>query len=342
MIQPVITYFFRHPRPEYHSIERLFGGLADYINQHTGRQVVRQVHCPHSQVTPLNLLRNCLSARRQRGSVNHITGDVHYLALALPKRSTILTIHDCVLLTRYSKWHPMHWFHFYVWYKWPISRAGLVTTISDNSKAELVRVVGVSPDKIKVIANFYDPRFFPDESSAQPNRQPVILQVGTGPHKNLERLIAAVAGLPCRLVVIGQLTDLQKQLLLIHQVEYQELGNVDFPTVHQAYLTADLVAFVSLYEGFGLPILEAQTMNKPLITSNMEPMRTIAGEGASLVDPTDVAAIRTEIERILADPTYRAGLLDSGQINARRYSIDRIAGRYVALYNSLHALSLVL
>ncbi len=334
---PTIAFFFRHPRTEYHSIERLFGGLATYFNQQAGRETVRIVQCPHSRVTPLNLLRNCLYARRYQGRINHITGDVHYLTVALPKRSTILTIHDCVLLTRYPKWHPMHWFHYYIWYKWPISRAGLVTTISEKSKAELIQAVGISPDRIQVVSNFYDPGFITDESPTPPKKQPVILQIGTGVNKNLERLITAVAPLSCRLVIIGQLTALQKELLLVHQVDYQEMYNVDFATLRQAYVAADLVTFVSLYEGFGLPIIEAQAMNRPVLTSSIEPMCTIAGKGAALVDPTDVLAIRSAIERILTDDSYRNSLQRSGKVNAGLYSIERIANQYAGLYNSLQA-----
>lgn len=332
-----VKYFFRHPRPEYHSIERLFHGLANYLNKQTGGPGVTEVTCPRSAVTPLNLLRNCLYARRHRGAINHITGDVHYLALALPKRTTILTIHDCVLLTRYPAWHPMHWFHYLLWYKWPISRAAIVTTISEKSKAELVQAVGVPPEKVRIVPNFVDPGFVPDPlpAPAQLAAQPVILQVGTAPNKNLDRLIVALAGLPCQLVIIGQPTPAQTNLLLRHQITYQVMTNVDADTLRRAYAGSDIVAFVSLYEGFGLPILEAQAMNKALITSNIDPMKTVAGVGAALVNSTDVPAIRAGIDRLLTDTAYHDLVRANGRINVGQYSIDRVAAQYVALYESL-------
>ena len=332
---PIVTYFFRHPRPEYHSIERLFGGLAQHQNRQSGQTVAQQVRCPHSRITPLNLLRNCLYARRRRGNINHITGDVHYLALVLPKRSTILTIHDCVLLTRYPTWHPMHWLHYYVWYKWPIGRAGVVTTISDKSKAELVQLTGTLPVTIQVIPNFCDPRFSADKQAVPQQTKPVILQVGTGTNKNLDRLVVAVAGLVCRLVIVGELTQSQLDLLQGHQIDFQSMTNVDFETLRHCYATASLVTFVSLYEGFGLPILEAQAMKVPVLTSDKEPMRTIAGRGAALVDPTNLTAMRAGIKRILANDAYRNELIEAGQRNMANYTIERVSAQYTALYASL-------
>lgn len=334
MTRLTVTYFFRRPRPEYHSIEQLFAGLAHQLNHQSDGLVADRVYCSHSQVTPLNLVRNCLHAKRRRSAVNHITGDVHYLALALPRHATVLTVHDCILLTRYPKWHPIHWFHYYVWYKWPISRAGYVTTISEKSKAELVQAVGKAANKMQVIVNYYDPKFNylprPFNSNC-----PTLLHLGTAPHKNLDRLINAITGLPCRLVIVGRLTEANKRALQTHLIDYEQHADISQEAVKQLYEQCDLVSFVSLYEGFGMPVLEGQVVGRPVVTSNISPMTEVGGTGACYVDPTDVSAIRRGILRVWQDEAYRAALITNGRLNAQQYTIERVSAQYAALYDRL-------
>ena len=101
------------------------------------------------------------------------------------------------------------------------------------------------------------------------------------------------------------------------------------------YADCDLVSFVSVGEGFGVPILEAQASGRPLITSDLSPMREVAGEGACLVDPSDVAAIRAGIRKIIDDADYRRQLVARGLKNAARYSPATVGGRYLELYRRM-------
>jgi len=103
----------------------------------------------------------------------------------------------------------------------------------------------------------------------------------------------------------------------------------------QAYQRCDMVVFASLYEGFGLPILEAQAMGRPVITSNFGAMKEAAGEGALLVDPYSVEAIREAILRVKNEPGLREELVRKGRENVERFRPEAVARQYAEIYRSL-------
>jgi len=102
-----------------------------------------------------------------------------------------------------------------------------------------------------------------------------------------------------------------------------------------AYRECDLVVFASSYEGFGLPILEANATGRPVVTSNVCSMPEVAGGAACLVDPFDVASIRAGVNRVLSDPAYRESLIVAGFENAKRFGAARIARAYADVYTNL-------
>ena len=112
--------------------------------------------------------------------------------------------------------------------------------------------------------------------------------MGTKPNKNLDRIVKALKGIHCKLVVVGALTDEQKKLIVDTGVDLENHVNLDDAAIGRQYQAADVVMFVSTYEGFGLPILEAQAAGRPLITSRRSPMQEVAGPGSCLVDPENV------------------------------------------------------
>ena len=113
------------------------------------------------------------------------------------------------------------------------------------------------------------------------------------------------------------------------------LGRLTDEELVQAYRRCDMVVFASLYEGFGLPILEAQAMGRPVITSNFGAMREAAGDGALLVDPYSVEAIREAVLRIKREPALREDLIAKGRENAERFRAEAVAARYAELYRNL-------
>ena len=117
--------------------------------------------------------------------------------------------------------------------------------------------------------------------------------------------------------------------------QVRDLGRLTDGELVEAYRRCDMVVFASLYEGFGLPILEAQAMGRPVITSNFGAMREAAGDGALLVDPYSVEAIREAILRIKREPALREDLIAKGLRNAANFSADAVAMKYAQIYRNL-------
>ncbi|TDH21428.1 glycosyltransferase family 1 protein [Segetibacter sp. 3557_3] len=275
---------------------------------------------------------NTLEAAFRQGDVNHITGDVHYIALLLKKRKTILTIHDCGFMNNKGAIARMVLRMF--WLRLPIARSRYITVPTQATKEEVLKYVKVNPDKIHIIHHAIPVGFEPSPAK-QIVEKPTVLHLGTAPNKNLPRLIEALEGVYCRLVVIGNLTAVDKALLQKHGLDYINHYNLTNEEVIRQYQDCDLLAFVSTYEGFGNPILEAQSIGRPLVTSKVSCLPDVAGEGACLVDPYDVASIRAGIVKVLEDPGYREKLVELGFINVQRFSMAKTIEQYVALYKTI-------
>ena len=175
-------------------------------------------------------------------------------------------------------------------------------------------------------------KYYPKEFN---NKKPVILQIGTGSHKNVDRLIKALKGISCHLSVIGVLSDEQKRLLNDGKIGYSNAINISNEAIIKKYQEADILSFVSTYEGFGMPIVEAQIVGRPVITSNLSSMPEVAGFAALLVDPYNVEAIRKGILKIILDHKYRNNLIEKGRENAKRFSADTLAQQYVEIYREM-------
>ena len=170
---------------------------------------------------------------------------------------------------------------------------------------------------------------------AWPGTRPRVLVVGTKPNKNLPHIIQALQGIPCKLVVVGALDVSHKKLIASADVDLENHVALNDGAIARQYEAADVVLFVPTYEGFGLPILEAQAAGKPLVTSRRSPMQEIAGRGSCLVDPDNVEEIRKAVLRVIQDAAYRSALVDAGTINVQHYSPNAIAGRYAAIYEEM-------
>ena len=275
---------------------------------------------------------NIAWAARHRRDVNHVTGDVHYLALGLPRSRTILTIHDCHSLERLRGWK--RWLLRLFWYDLPIRRSAVVTVISAETKRQLLRHVRVPEQKIEVVPNAVAPIF---EPCPRPFRAecPHILQIGTRPNKNLPRLIHALKGLKCRLKIIGPLDQELRDELARSSISYEAVTQLDEAGMFRAYCECDIVSFVSTYEGFGMPIVEAQAVERPVVTSNCSSMPEVAGAGACLVDPYNIDSIRQGFERVINDTAFRESLIKHGRANRQRFDRVEVARRYLELYDKL-------
>jgi len=323
-----VVLFMRHPAPTFFSIERLFESLLPHL-------AGAHLHVVSRPGTGLwNRLLTLWECRQQQGAINHITGDIYYVALALPPRRTILTVHDCAYQRKKGALRRALIRLF--WYILPARRAALITTVSEFSRQELARSMRVAPERIHVIPNCVPPHFKPCPKPF-PAERPRVLLVGTQPHKNFFRTVRALRGFSCELHIIGALSAEQKQVLNETGLPYENARDLNPDALLAAYQACDVVAFASTYEGFGMPILEAQQVGRPVLTSDMAPMRDVAGGAACLVDPFDEQSIRAGFERLFSDAAYRDTLVAAGLQNAERYTPERVAAQYQALYERLRA-----
>lgn len=261
--------------------------------------------------------------------MNHLVGDVHYTALALPGSKSILTIHDLHRLDHLKG--PARYLYRLLYFDLPLRRCKVITAISETVGDRIAKEFPFAADRIVVIPNPVPVGYVHRPKPFNVN-YPCILQVGTAPHKNVNRVVQAIRGLSCELHLIGRLDDEQRRLLELNQVKYQNSVDVSDAEMLQAYDQADLVVFVSLAEGFGMPIIEAQAMGRSVITSNLSPMKEVAGVGALTVDPSDVGAIRGAICQVVENGTAREFSIAAGLENAKRFSAKTVAGQYARLY----------
>ncbi len=321
-----VVIIYRQQRQGAYSIEELFHTVAGELGKQI--EVVEYVAGPRSR-----LLVDAWQLRKLNADIYHVTGDIHYMVNLLPGRKTVLTIHD-LRHYLYDLRGIKRCLYKWIWLILPIRSAGVVTAISSETSENVSQHLGIKDKRIEVIGNCHGAIFRP---VAKPFVQecPVILQVGTSSNKNTERLVEALKGVHCRLVLIGNLDDRIKKKLAECAVVYENLVGITHEALYEQYVRCDVVSFVSLGEGFGVPIIEAQATGRPVITTNMSPMREVAGDGACLVDSLDVSKIREGIQRIICDPVYRNYLIESGLHNVRRYSSATISDQYLSLYKKL-------
>lgn len=327
---PVVLLLMRAESPA-HSIERLFETLAPLLSANFEIQVVR-VPCQSRGI--LRCARNLIFTARQRADIIHVTGDIHYCALAIRRQRCILTIHDLCSIYRLNGVRKRIFSAF--WYSLPLRWVPYVTVISEETRRQLEHYFPESVGKIEVIPNCVDVAFKKNYRTARTGiGEFQVLQVGTGKNKNLERVAAAASGLPLRLRIIGPLSDRQCSLLRSLDLDWTSAQRLSGEEVVREYLESDLLVFASTYEGFGLPIVEAQAIGLPVIASNIAPMTDVAGNAALFVDPYDEKEIRTALEQILRSPDLARRLSERGRRNAERFNAEIVADLYAHVYTRI-------
>lgn len=275
--------------------------------------------------------------------------------LLVPLRGvpSVLTVHD--LIFRRLPGHHRRLNRWYLNLTLPLycRRAAHIIAVSEQTRRDVVSAYGIPPEKVTVIYEAADSRFRvqPPETVARardrhhlPERY--LLFVGTiEPRKNLVRLLAAferlhAEGLTDALVIVGRrgwLTGdfdaaLERSAAKAAVLFPGFVPDEDLPAI---YAGAQALAMPSLYEGFGLPVLEAMACGTPVACSNHSSLPEIAGDAALLFDPTEVDDISNVLSRILRDANMRAHLRDAGLRQAGRFSWERTAQETLAVYRRL-------
>jgi glycosyltransferase involved in cell wall biosynthesis len=273
-----------------------------------------------------------------RSNLLHVT----YIAPGRPGCPTVVTVHDLSYLA-----HPE-------WLSWrvrltlnqlvprSVRAAARVIAISDFTKQDLVQRYGLPAERIVVVPLAAGTDFTPlPDAAARPLptgiREPFILAVGNlEPRKNLATLIEAFAEMVRQHTFAGQLVIAGKakyrgeeaagavtRLGLEGRVIFT--GFIDDETLRLLYNRATLFAYPSLYEGFGLPLLEAMACGCPVVASNATAIPQTAGDAAILVDPTSVAALAAAMGRVVGDPELVRRMSADGKAQAARFSWTRTA-----------------
>lgn len=279
---------------------------------------------------------NTFYASGFQGIVNHITGDIHYINLLFRRKNTILTILDCGIINSESLLK--RWIFKWFWLKIPVWNARYITTISEASKLDIIKYTDCRADRIKVIPVAVSEIFKPIPKKFN-EEYPVLLQIGTAYNKNLERLFEAIASIKCRMVIIGKLDEKKLQLLEQYGISYENKVNLSVEEVYQEYEKCDIVTFVSTYEGFGMPIIEGNWVERPVIAGNNSSMVQVANDAALLIDALDVSDIRNGIQSIISDHQFRESLIAKGRNNRTRFTGGQVAEMYYELYKEVYRAS---
>jgi glycosyltransferase involved in cell wall biosynthesis len=236
-----------------------------------------------------------------------------------------------------------------------VQRADHILADSQATKDDLIELYGLRPGKISVLLSGVDMHFSPVSlvsvlmtmrKKYGIGERPYILSVGTvQPRKNYVRLIQVLAhlrtqGYDISLVISGGHGWLEDPIYETIRVTNMQdfvhmIGFADDEDLPALYSGAECLAFPSLYEGFGLPVLEAMACHTPVLTSNISSLPEVAGDAALMVDPTDHKAIAHGLQKLLDDRTLRENLIKKGVERARQFTWERSARELRAIYTGL-------
>ena len=326
-----IVYFHRNQKAGFSInkvIQTIIRGIPDK----------EEFYVPYLGGAPGVLLKNILFVRRHRNrqSINHITGDILYCAMGLIGCKSVLTIHDTGGMDQISSFSLNLWIRKWIWLKIPMMLATKVVCISEDTRDRLYRMT--KRRDFVVIHNAVDSLFETSPKLDFPAK-PSILLIGTNENKNLLRTFDAVKDLPCSLTIIGKLHEDQEKFLLDHHIEYQNKVGLSDEQVVEEYVKSDIVSFISLFEGFGMIVIEANKVGRPVICSDIDVLHEVGGDAALYVDPKDTGSMKEGFERLFIDRQLRESLVAKGYENVKRFDADTIRKQWYSLYAEIQSSS---
>jgi glycosyltransferase involved in cell wall biosynthesis len=274
----------------------------------------------------------------------------------LPATKTILTVHDLSFVRTPETATPVLKAYLDRVVPRSVRRADHVIADSQATKDDLVELYGTPPDKISVLLSGVNPQYKPVIDSdilrhvrrkyGIPLDVPYIFSIGTiQPRKNYGRLIEALARLreefaDLYLVIAGGKGWLDTPIFeTVQRLNLQDVviftGFVDDADVPPLYSDALCTSYVSLYEGFGFPVVESMACGTPVVTSNVSSLPEVAGEAALMVDPYDVEAITAALRQLVSDSALQAELIEAGRSQAAQFTWEKSAQRLLHIYRQI-------
>lgn len=273
--------------------------------------------------------------------IGRLKVDVHwgcgFVLPMLSRTSMVVTIYDLTFQLFPSVHEPVKRYYFPAMIAAAVRKAKSVIAISQSTENDLHRLIPASIGK--TVVTLLAPRGLPTASFSSPSdiqtEGPYIVCLGTlEPRKNLARLLEAWLGMTDaereggKLVVVGirgWMIDTILARYKGHERAIEFTGFLDDAELNRLLSGATALAYPSLYEGFGLPVLEAMNLGVPVLTSDVGATKEISGGAALLVDPLNVNSIREALQRILRDVTMRKHFSELGKIRAAQFSWESAA-----------------
>ena len=326
-----VLYIYRHSDMGY-SIGRVFKPIEEEMKKYAE---VDSIYLPIPNYSLRGLWKNIRAARKavrqKHYGIVHITGAEHYLIPFLHGQKVVVTVHDIMYYFYLRGLKKRIWKFLFVN---TLNKANYVTFISQFSKDQVLSVTKNLQNDSCVIHNAVD-KLFQSYPKVFDVDCPTILHIGTLERKNLARTIEAISDIKCKLRIIGkQSTEILKKLKE-HNIDYSIAYGLSDEEILDEYKKCDIVNFVSLFEGFGMPILEGQATGRVVITSNISPMNEVAGDGAVLVNPLDVDDIKSAYQQIIKNPVLRSQIINNGKENIIKFQLYDIVQKYLRIYRQI-------
>lgn len=287
---------------------------------------------------------------REKGIIHFSNQTLVSPLILKSNEKTVVTVHDLIYLkyplilknAKHITFPIVDWWMYKQKLK-SLKKAAKIIAVSANTKKDLIQLLDIPEDNIRVIHEGVSPMFKPVESTKVSN---TILYVGNEhPHKNLKKLVLAFAQLKkvvpdAKLIKVGkpgwpgareELVSLIKKLGITDSVVFKNKVN----SIDKEYQKADLFVFPSLYEGFGLPVLEAMASGCPVITANSSSLPEITGKSALLIDPNSVEEITNAMETILKNDDLKRTLIKKGLNQSQKFSWIKTAKETFGIYKEM-------
>ena len=330
-----ITLFERNVGKSY-SIEKISENIIKHLSK---KDKIKLFKPKLKKQSILSIIQNLIEARKNQSAINHITGDIHYIALALNKNKTIITMHDCERLMSNDFNSLKRWIYKLFWFTLPNLNCKYITTVSEESKKNLINYAKIKKEKIKVIPNGVSNTFKQikltkkEKENILQTKKPTILHISDKKkNKNFTRILKAIKDRDIKLIKIGQIRQIDKKFIESNNIDFSQIEDISEEMLVKIYNSVDCLVFPSLIEGFGLPIIEAQKCGCPVITSNIGALAETAGKGAILIDPKSIKEIREAIGKILKNKKLKLTITKKGLENINRFKWNQIANKYYELY----------